>query len=44
MLTRHAGCPVLVGSKWGECISIYIPKQDLLKRLPMSMSVLNVYG
>ena len=24
ILTRHAGCPVLVGSKWGKTVLLYI--------------------
>ena len=24
MLTRHAGCPVLVGTKWGECVRVCV--------------------
>ena len=28
MLTRHAGCPVLVGSKWGKyCFAVNIATQ-----------------
>ena len=25
MLTRHAGCPVLVGTKWGQCTCFIKP-------------------
>ena len=33
MLTRHAGCPVLVGSKWGELTSVVLSNTVLIFRL-----------
>ena len=42
LLTRHAGCPVLVGSKWGQC-SLTILKSVMILLFKVILLYLYMY-